>query len=58
MICDDEPKRPDGLPNVRLVNKLDEKLTREQILFVLETLETICLHCFDNHPRCTCWDYR
>ncbi len=56
MICEDEPKRPDGLPDVLLVRRLETELTREQILFVLETFDNVCHHCFDRRPGCQCWN--
>ena len=42
--------------NLFLINLIDKGFNDTQILDIINTINGICLHCFDNTSSCQCWN--
>jgi hypothetical protein len=39
------------------VNMLKEHgFTNKQVIIVLNAIDSVCHHCWDNNPKCQCWN--
>ena len=49
-------RHPTLLYPTLFVKKLRKTLTDEQIIKILEAMDDVCQHCWDDPPGCQCWN--